>query len=84
MTKTVLITGASRGIGFALTQQFITNGYNVIGTSRTGKITNLTHKNFEVLKLEVKRGFYFSTFSQIDKTNKDLINAFNSFIVQVD
>ena len=34
--------------------------------------------------MKVKRGFYFSTFSQVDKTNEELINAFNSFIVQVD
>lgn len=53
MTKTVLITGASKGIGFALTQQFLNNGYKVIGTSRTGKIENLVHPNFEILKLDL-------------------------------
>ncbi len=36
MSKIVLITGASRGIGFALAQQFIDKGFTVIGTSRTG------------------------------------------------
>ena len=35
MSKTILITGASKGIGFALAQQFLNNGYSVIGTSRT-------------------------------------------------
>ncbi len=53
MTKTVLITGASKGIGFALTQQFLNNGYKVIGTSRTGKIENLKHSNFQSLKLDL-------------------------------
>lgn len=53
MAKTVLITGASRGIGFALTNLFLQNGYNVIGTSRNGEIENLTHDNLEVIKLDL-------------------------------
>lgn len=53
MTKTLLITGASRGIGFALTKFFLQNDYNVIGTSRNGKIENLTHHNLEVIKLDL-------------------------------
>lgn len=53
MTKTVLITGASKGIGFALTKQFLNNGFKVIGTSRTGEIKNLVHPNFEIVKLDL-------------------------------
>ena len=34
----VLITGASEGIGKALAQVFLDNGYQVIGTSRSGNI----------------------------------------------
>ncbi len=33
--KTVLITGAGRGIGLALTREFAQNGYRVVGTYRT-------------------------------------------------
>jgi Short-chain dehydrogenases of various substrate specificities len=33
---TALITGASRGIGAAMTHELTTRGYNVIGTSTTG------------------------------------------------
>ena len=29
--KTVVITGATRGIGYALTQKFLKGGYNVVG-----------------------------------------------------
>ncbi len=32
----------------------------------------------------VERGFYYSSFRVDEKINKDIINAFNSFIVQVD
>ncbi|MGV8917883.1 MAG: SDR family NAD(P)-dependent oxidoreductase [Pseudomonas sp.] len=34
-SKTVVITGASSGIGFALAQAFLARGYNVVGNSRT-------------------------------------------------
>ncbi|GAB9473139.1 Short chain dehydrogenase [Globisporangium polare] len=34
MAKTVLITGATRGIGFALAQRYLTLGWNVIGAAR--------------------------------------------------
>ena len=53
MSKTVLITGASRGIGFVLTNLFIQHNYHVIGTCRAGKIENLTHNNLELLKLDL-------------------------------
>ncbi|MHC0443040.1 SDR family NAD(P)-dependent oxidoreductase [Flavobacterium sp. 3-210] len=53
MKKTVLITGASRGIGFALAKCFLNNNYNVIGTSTTGKIENFKHTDFKILKLEL-------------------------------
>lgn len=53
MNKTVLITGASRGIGFALANIFLENDFKVIGTSRSGLINNLKHPNFEVLALDL-------------------------------
>jgi len=33
--KTVLITGANRGIGFALTQEYLAQAWRVIGVCRT-------------------------------------------------
>src|SRR5580704_15960612 len=32
--KTVIVTGASRGIGAAIVQAFLSRGYNVVATSR--------------------------------------------------
>ncbi len=53
MNKTILITGASKGIGFALANKFLENGFNVIGTSRSGKISGIINQKFKVLQLDL-------------------------------
>jgi len=53
MNKRVLITGASKGIGFALTKLFLEKGYNVIGACRNGIIENLSHPNLDVIELDL-------------------------------
>ena len=53
MNKTVLITGASKGIGFALANKFLANGFNVIGTSTSGNIKGIENENFKVLQLDL-------------------------------
>lgn len=53
MKKTVLITGASKGIGKALSAKMVANGYFVIGTSRTGDITEFGNENFHALALDL-------------------------------
>ena len=50
--KTVLITGASRGIGRALAEKFLSEGYFVIGTSRSG-VVEFSHQHFLVFPLEL-------------------------------
>ncbi len=52
--KTVLITGISRGIGKALAQKFLAEGYKVIGTSINGKI-DFGHENLTVYKLDLSK-----------------------------
>ena len=53
MNKTILITGASKGIGFALANKFLENGFNVIGTSTSGKISGIKNEKFKVLQLNL-------------------------------
>ncbi|MBE0390805.1 SDR family NAD(P)-dependent oxidoreductase [Flavobacterium sp. PL002] len=68
MNKTILITGASRGIGFALAEKFLENGFKVIGTSRSGKVNGIQHKSFDVLKLDL------SDFKNIELFKKEIID----------
>ena len=35
--RTVLVTGGNRGIGFAIAQQFVTDGHRVAVTARSGE-----------------------------------------------
>lgn len=65
MRKTVLITGTSKGIGFALAEVFIKNQYKVIGTCLTSEITKIRDKNFEVHTLDL------SNFDSIKKFEKE-------------
>jgi NAD(P)-dependent dehydrogenase (short-subunit alcohol dehydrogenase family) len=51
--KKALITGAGSGIGLALAKKLLNEGYNVIATSRSGKIEGFEHNNLTVLPLEL-------------------------------
>jgi short-subunit dehydrogenase len=71
--KTVLITGAGRGIGYKLAEEFVSNGYKVIGTvrseeSRSGVLALAdklnSHINVHLLEL--------SDFNAIDDFSKKL------------
>ena len=55
MGKVVLITGASRGIGFALAQKKLKDNFIVIGTSRNGIIEGINNKNFYSLELDLSK-----------------------------
>ena len=53
MNKTILITGASKGIGLALVNKFLENEFNVIGTSRSGIINGIKNEKFKALQLNL-------------------------------
>jgi NAD(P)-dependent dehydrogenase (short-subunit alcohol dehydrogenase family) len=52
MKKSVLITGISRGIGKALAQKFLSEGYFVIGTSTKGT-SDISNDNLITLQLDL-------------------------------
>ncbi len=49
-SKTAYITGTSRGLGKAIAEKLLANGYTVVGLSRTN---TLAHKNFVFLKVDL-------------------------------
>ncbi|MBC3759408.1 SDR family NAD(P)-dependent oxidoreductase [Hyunsoonleella sp. SJ7] len=53
--KIVLITGASKGIGLALAKKMLNENFFVVGTSRTGKISDIENDNFYSLKLDLSK-----------------------------
>ena len=53
MEKTSIVTGASKGIGKALAQKLLSEGYMVIGTSRSGNIKDLVSPKFHSVALDL-------------------------------
>lgn len=50
--KTALITGISKGIGRALAEKFLLEGFAVMGTTTTGS-ADLTHEKLTVIQLDL-------------------------------
>ena len=50
---TAVVTGASRGIGEAISQRLLELGYNVIGISRTINESPIHHPNFKALTCDL-------------------------------
>lgn len=71
MNQTVLVTGASRGIGLALAKKLLAKEYTVIGTSRSGVIDSIKHKNFHPLALDVTR------IESIEESHKKIFDRFD-------
>jgi 3-oxoacyl-[acyl-carrier protein] reductase len=56
MSKNIVITGTSRGIGFELAKQFAENGHQVLALSRnSGPLSAINHKNITVLSVDISR-----------------------------
>lgn len=52
--KTAIVTGASKGVGYATVKLLSENGYKVIAVSRNlSKISNLVSKNVETYQLDI-------------------------------
>ncbi|MFA5299742.1 MAG: SDR family NAD(P)-dependent oxidoreductase [Lutibacter sp.] len=74
MKNVAVITGASRGIGLALTLKMLNNGYIVIGTSRNGKIDAINHDNLFPMALDVTQENSIQEFTKAVKVQFKGIN----------
>jgi NAD(P)-dependent dehydrogenase (short-subunit alcohol dehydrogenase family) len=75
--KIVLITGANSGIGNALAEKLIAENYFVIGTSRNGKIENISSENLFVIALDL------TNQSSIENANAIIRNKFKGIDILV-
>ncbi|MGB1042830.1 MAG: SDR family NAD(P)-dependent oxidoreductase [Tenacibaculum sp.] len=75
MTKNIVITGTSRGIGFELAQQFANQGHNVLALSRNTKpLEAVNHQNITTLSVDLSNNadinkavdFVKSTWNNVD------------------
>lgn len=54
MTKTAIVTGASKGVGFATVEKLLENEYKVIAVSRNlSKLNDIKNSNLEIYQLDV-------------------------------
>ena len=74
-TKTVIITGTSRGIGFELVHLFANSGYSVLALSRNARpVSNLNFENITALSFDLNKSedyehveaFVQNEWSQVD------------------
>lgn len=70
MSKNIIITGTSRGIGFELVQLFSKQGYNVLALSRNEKpIQSLKLTNVTSLSFDLSDSKAYKKVEQFIKTN---------------
>jgi len=74
--KNVIITGASRGIGFELIQLFAKNNYNVLAISRNiTPIKSLNVKNITALSIDFSLEFDIEKVSNFVKSNWEKVDV---------
>jgi 3-oxoacyl-[acyl-carrier protein] reductase len=75
MSKNIVITGTSRGIGFELAKQFAENGHQVLALSRnSAPLSAINHENITVLSVDISEtedlhkvsDFIKSTWKKVD------------------
>lgn len=75
MSKAILLTGTSQGIGHALTKLLLINGYRVIGTNTTG-IDNINENNYKSFALDLSNLDSIAAFEknlQIENIKIDIL-----------
>lgn len=76
--KTIIITGVSSGIGFALATDFLEQGCHVIGVGRKNSIE---HPNFKFFEIDLSQTIDFSFLAQIINQSEELLLINNAGII---
>ena len=63
--KIILVTGASKGIGRALTEKLLEQDFFIIGTCRSGQIEGLKSENLAVIPLDLSKSDSIKAAHQI-------------------
>ncbi|MEE9447324.1 MAG: SDR family oxidoreductase [Arenicellales bacterium] len=72
----IIVTGASSGIGRATAACLLTEGYRVIGVSRSIEVRTFEHDNFQALSCDLANFTQTEqTFKQLLKTKPDIVGA---------
>ena len=75
MSKNVIITGTSRGIGFELVHLFANAGYNVLALSRNEKpISNLTYDNITSFAFDLSKSEDYERVTDFVKENWEQVD----------
>jgi len=74
MKKQALVTGASKGIGYALVNELLSKGYSIIGTCRSGDIMDFENKDFKSISLDLSK----------PNSIKDFVQQINSEEIRID
>lgn len=75
--KTVVITGASKGIGRALAERLLLEDFKVIGTSRSGEIDAIDHINFTPIQLDISKA---DSISMAHKLISEMVDSIDILI----
>jgi len=85
LIKTVLVTGASNGIGLGLTKKLLNEGLSVIAVTRSGEISNFSHSNLTIIKGDISNGESINNVSeQIGRLNTKIDVLVNNAGVGLD
>ncbi|MCO5259641.1 MAG: SDR family NAD(P)-dependent oxidoreductase [Crocinitomicaceae bacterium] len=78
MSKLIVITGVSSGIGYALTQLFLSKGEKVVGIGRRNSIQ---HANFQFIEKDLSKTTDFSFLTPFINDSKEILLINNAAII---
>src|SRR5687767_14821076 len=77
MSKLIVVTGGTKGIGRAIAEKFAEHGFNVVVSARN-------QSDLDSMKKELEKNFSVSVYVQsVDMSKKDAVAKFSDFILSL-